>query len=349
MRSHNSYRYSPVPTAAFALALAGLFIAAIPLGAAGSRETTDAITLYSGRGESLVDPLVRQFETETGITVNVRYAGTSELAVLLQEESARSPADLFWAQDAGALGALARRGLFQRLPDEILRDIPSIYRNVTGEWIATSGRARVLAYHPDLISSDELPESVFDLTRPEYAGRVGWAPTNGSFQAFVSAMRVLHGDEVTLAWLEDMRANNAQAYRNNTAIVEALGAEEIAMGITNNYYLLRFLADDPAFPVRQRFFQYGNVGNLVNVAGAGILKTAPNPSGAERFLRFLLDTEAQEFFTHDVYEYPVIEEVEPNEQLESFQRLLEASPDLDLDALEDLEGTLSLLRRAGVL
>lgn len=320
-----------------------------PLFSMGSREETNEITLYSGRGESLVAPLIEQFESETGISVRVRYGGTSELAVLLQEEGTRSPADIFWAQDAGALGAVARQGLFRELPRDIAGSVPGIYRNTTGEWVATSGRARVLAYHPARMEGRPFPESVFDLVRPEYRGIVAWAPTNGSFQSFVTALRVTHGDEATLQWLEEMIANDVQSYRNNTAIVEALGAQEVALGITNNYYLLRFLENDPAFPVRQRFFREGDTGNLVNVAGAGILQSARNAAGAERFLRWLLNERSQQFFTSHVYEYPVIEGVERNPQLETLDRLLQVSPQLDLDALEDLEGTLTLLRRAGAL
>lgn len=315
----------------------------------GSRDTADSLTLYSGRGESLVEPLIKEFQEQTGISVSVRYAGTAELAVLLQEEGSRSPADLFWAQDAGALGAVARQGLLAELPRDISDGVPGMFRNRTGEWVATSGRARVVAYHPELVTDIPFPESVFDLTRPEYRGLVGWAPTNGSFQSFVTAMRVVHGDDITLRWLMDMIENDTQAYRNNTAIVEALGAQEIALGITNNYYLLRFRSDDPSFPVSQRFFRDGDTGNLVNVAGVGILRTGSNRDGAERFVRFLLERNAQRFFTRDVYEYPVLGTVEPNPLLESFEQLLQAGPDLDLDDLEDLEGTLNLLRRAGAL
>ena len=341
-----SLRYSVFAVLIFAVTVP---FVPVPATALGTAERSEEITLYSGRGESLVEPLIQTFKVETGITVRVRYAGTAELAVLLQEEGSRSPADLFWAQDGGALGAVARQGLFKELPGDIAASLPSIYRNSTGEWVATSGRARVLAYHPELVDQVPMPESVFDLTRPEYENRLGWAPTNGSFQAFVTAMRVIHGDERTLGWLEGMIANGVQSYRNNTAIVEALGAQEIALGITNNYYLLRFLADNPSFPVRQQFFADGDIGNLVNVAGAGILKTTSNPEGAEQFLRFLLEQQAQQYFTSQVYEYPVTDAVQQNPQLESFDRLLEVSPPLDLDALEDLEETLNLLRRAGAL
>lgn len=333
-------------------ALLTAFIALVPavvVSAGGSQETGREITLYSGRGESLVAPLINRFQEESGVTVNVRYAGTAELAVLLQEEGDRSPADLFWAQDAGALGALARRGLLRTLPADLTSGIPDIYRNSSGEWVATSGRARVLAYRPDGMRDRPMPKSVFDLTRAEYAGRVGWAPTNGSFQSFVSAMRVAHGEETTRRWLEEMRANGAQAYRNNTAIVEALGAGEIDLGITNNYYLLRFLEADPSFPVRQQFFDPGDIGNLVNVAGVGVLRSARNPDDAELFLSFLLADDSQQFFTSEVYEYPIFDSVEENPRLESLRRLLEVSPAVNLDGLHDLEGTLRLLRITGLL
>lgn len=330
-----------------AILIAALFGTA---GASGRPEgRTETITLYAGRGEGLVQPLIEQFEEETGISVRVRYGGTAELAVLIQEEGSRSPADLFWGQDGGALGALAVADLLRDLPQDIFAGVPDIYRSQRNNWVATSGRARVLAYDPRVVSSGDLPGSIFDLTDPRFRGRVAWAPTNGSFQAFVTAMRYVHGEDRTLAWLQGMLANDVQPYRNNTAIVEAIGAGEIAMGITNNYYLLRFLAADPAFPVRQTFFDAEDIGNLVNVAGAGILRTAPNPTGAERFVRFLLEQEAQRFFTREIYEYPVRDSVDMNPELVPYSELLRLSPAVDLDVLEDLEGTLTMLRRAGAL
>ncbi len=332
-----------------------LTLAALPLLAAGRAEPGAAepvqreLTIYSGRGESLVAPLVESFESETGIRVSIRYAGTAELAVLLAEEGARTPADLFWAQDAGALGALAGAGLLAPLPQHLYDNLPDIYRSTTGQWLATSGRARVLAYSPGRVDEAEYPESVFDLVAPEYRGRVGWAPTNGSFQAFVTAMRVVHGDEATGDWLRAMQANDVQAYRNNTTQVEAIAAGEIDFALVNNYYLLRFTANDPDYPVAQRFFSNDDIGNLVNIAGIGVLSASRRTDEALEFAQFLLSSEAQAYFTGTVYEYPVLANVEPDERLESFQTLLDSSPQVDLDALEDLEGTLSLLREAGLL
>ena len=330
-------------------------LTSVPLAASGAPEGHSAgaseLTLYSGRGESIVDPLVRAFEAETGIRVRVRYAGTAELAVLLAEEGERSPADLFWAQDAGALGALARAGLLADLPVALAEDVPeaNAHASSTGRWVATSGRARVFAYSTTRVAAEELPASVFDLTTPEYRERVGWAPTNGSFQAFVTALRLVHGEDAARRWLAAMQANNARSYRNNTALVEAIAAGEIDFAITNNYYLLRYRTTDPGFPVAQRFFADGDIGNLLNVAGVGVLRSSRRAEDALRFVRFLLEAEAQSFFTDTVYEYPVTPVVGPNPLLESFDRLLAASPRVDLDALGDLEGTLALLREAGLL
>jgi len=316
----------------------------------GSEPEAQPLTLYSGRGESLVEPVLEDFQAETGIEVEVRYGGTSELAVLLQEEGSASPADLFWAQDAGALGALANEGRLAELPAELTDPLPEIFHSTTNRRLATSGRARVLAYSPDRVSDDELAESVLDLVEADpYAGRVGWAPTNGSFQAFVTALRTAHGEDVAFEWVSAMQENGAEAYRNNTALVEALGAGEIDFALVNHYYLLRFRDDDPDYPVEQVFFDDGDVGNLVNVAGAGITTHSERREEALEFLRYLLSAEAQTYFTQEVFEYPTVEGIEPHPQLVQLDGLLAASPDLDLDLLEDLDGTLQLLREAGAL
>ena len=325
-----------IVTLALALGLVGLALA-------------QSLTVYSGRGEALVQPLVERFTAETGIVVNVRYGGTAELAVLILEEGRASPADLFWAQDAGALGALSLAGRLTPLDDALTAALPGIYTSRSNLWVATSGRARVLAYSPERTVDTPWPTSVFDLTDPAYRGRVAWAPTNGSFQAFVTAMRIVQGESATESWLRGMIANDVQAYRNNTTMVEAIAAGEVDYAITNNYYLLRFLANDPDYPVAQSFFDDGDIGNLVNVAGAGIVDTSRNADAARQFLAFLLAPDAQAYFTNEVFEYPVVPGVEPSEALVRFDELVAASPDVDLDVLEDLEGTLELLREVGLL
>ena len=307
------------------------------------------LVIYSGRSKSLVDPLVRRFEKTTGIEVEVRYGKTAQLAIALQEEGERSPADLFWAQDAGALGAVTDAGLFAPLPEATLNKVGERYREEEGRWIATSGRARLLAYSPARVEEDQLPESVFELTADKWKGRVGWAPTNGSFQAFVTAMRSHHGEKKTRAWLEAMKENGARPYPKNTAIIQGLAAGEVDLGLPNHYYLLRFKTADKEFPVEQTFFEPGDIGNLVNIAGAGVLKTSERKDHANRFINFLLDATAQQYFTAYVFEYPVIDGVIPHPKLVDNEQLNELAPEVDLGDLDDLEGTLKMLREAGLL
>ncbi|MEX0773720.1 MAG: iron ABC transporter substrate-binding protein [Balneolales bacterium] len=305
-----------------------------------------SLTIYSGRSKALVEPLIQRFEDETGITVRVRYGGTTQLAMALLEEGDRSPADLFWAQDAGALGAVNAENLFEDLPQSTLETLPPQYRGQDGKWIATSGRARVLAYSTSRVDKAQLPKSVFDLDAPQWEDRIGWAPGNGSFQSFLTAMRKINGDAQTLEWLQEIKNSGVENYSNNTSIVQAIAAGEIDMGLVNHYYLYRFLENDPDFPVDQIFFEAGDVGNLVNVSGIGLLNSAANKDTAIQFIDFLLSTPSQEYFTEEVYEYPVIPDLRGSLRHENPAGL---SPDVDLEELGDLDGTLDMLREAGLL
>ena len=307
------------------------------------------LTLYSGRGESFVRPIVQQFERDTGLQVQVRYGDTSALAILLQEEGSRTPADLYWGQDAGAMGALAQAGILATLPESVYADLADLFKSRTGQWVATSGRSRVLAYSPERAPEAEHPNSVFDLVNPEFRGRVGIAPTNGGFQAFVTAMRLEHGDARTLEWLIGMRANNAQVYRNNTTQVIAIAEGEIDYAMVNNYYLPRFAIPNPDFPVRQKFLAAGDVGNMMNVAGIAMLAASSNQAHAIQFIEYLLTPAAQQYFTSVVNEQSVRPDVISNPILTDLAEALAAAPVIDLDALADLDGTLALLREAGWL
>lgn len=331
------------------ITLFALALSTVLMPAALADSTDQEVVLYSGRSKSLVDPLLRQFEKDTGIKVTVRYGNTSELVLAIEEEGDRSPADVVWAQDAGAMGALNEAGLLAPLPESMIAHIPPIFRNGSGTWVATSGRARTLAYSPDRVSEDELPKSIFDLTDPKWKGRIGWAPTNGSFQAFVTAMRIIHGDAKTKAWLEGVKANEAKTYPKNTPILEAIAAGEIDLGLPNHYYLLRFKAADSKFPVEQTFFEAGDVGNMLNTSGAGILKTARHPQAAQKLIAYLISEKAQQYFTGQVFEYPINDGVIMNPLLVSVEELKAKVPEIDLEKLEDLEGTLTLLTEVGLL
>ena len=319
--------------------------ALLPLAA----NAAESLTIYSGRTESLVAPIINQFKKSTGIDVTVRYGGTAQLAIAIAEEGAKSPADVIWAQDAGALGALNKAGALATLPESITTRVPELFRNHNNTWVATSGRARVLAYSPERVAADALPKSIFDLTDPKYKGRVGWAPSNASFQTFVTAMTIDHGVEKTRAWLEAMKVNETKAYAKNAPIVQGIAAGEVDFGLPNHYYLLRFKASDEAYPVAQTFFQDGDTANMINVAGVGMLKSSKNVSTAEKFILFLLSPVAQQFFTSQVFEYPVTDEVIASNLLEPFESVLKHAPKVDLEKLDNLEATLKLLSEVGLL
>ncbi|MGE3961967.1 MAG: iron ABC transporter substrate-binding protein [Dehalococcoidia bacterium] len=307
------------------------------------------LIVYSGRSANLIGPMFDQFEEETGIIVEGRYGSTAEMAATLLEEGDNSPADLFIAQDPGGLGAVEVAGLFAPLPAGALEAVPAQWRSSEGGWVGLSGRARVLVYNVETFPNGEgLPASVFDLTRPEWSGRVGWAPPNGSFQAFVTAMRVHEGEDATRQWLEDMIANDVQSYANNVAIVEAVAAGEIEVGLVNHYYLHQFLAErGESYGARNYHFPDGDIGSLISVAGGGVLKTADHPEEAARLLEFLLSREAQEYFSSETFEYPVVPSVTPSGDVPALDEL--NPPDVDLNDLTDLEGTLELLREVGAL
>jgi iron(III) transport system substrate-binding protein len=280
--------------------------------------------------------------------VQVQYASTSELAATLLEEGDASPADVFFAQDAGALGALAAEGMLGDLPQTTLDVVDERFRSPDGQWVGVSGRARVIAYDSRALEAAELPNEIGAFTDPAWKGRIGWAPTNASFQSFITAFRVLEGDDAAKAWLEGVQANEPKVYDGNDAVLNAIAAGEIEVGFINHYYLMVALAEQgDDFPVRNHFLAGDDPGALVNVAGAGVLTTAKNPSAAQAFVDFLLSEESQTYFAEETQEYPLLAGVPANPDLPALDEI--DSPEIDLSDLADLEGTLRLIQEAGVL
>lgn len=307
------------------------------------------LVVYSGRSNSLVDPIIQRFQEETGLRVEVRYGGTTPLALAIQQEGARSPADVFWAQDTGALEALAKAGLFAPLPEGFDSNVLEPFRSQDGTWVATTARARVLAYSPERVSDEELPKSIFDLTDPKWKGRVGWAPTNASFQAFVTALRSRVGEEKTREWLLGMKANETKAYARNSPILDAIAAGEVDLGLPNHYYLLGMKKENPNFPVEQTHFEAGDIGNLVFVAGAGVLKSSKRQETARKFIEYLISSPIQADFTTRVNEYPVTVDAKPATTALDPTGLGDVAPEVEFSELQDLDGTLELLRAVGLL
>jgi iron(III) transport system substrate-binding protein len=306
-----------------------------------------SLVIYSGRNEELVGPLLEQFEDESGISVEVRYGDTAEMAAQILEEGDNSPADVFFGQDAGALGALGAEGRLVELSEDQLGLVAAGVKDEEGRWVGTSARSRAVVYNREALTEADLPASILDFTDPSWEGRLGWAPTNGSFQAFVTALRVLEGEDGARAWLEGIQANDPVVFDGNIGIVEAVAAGEIDAGFVNHYYLYQFLSEDPEYPAANKLYGGGDPGGLVNVAGAGIIDTADNSEEASAFIDFLLSEQAQTYFAEETYEIPLADGVQPVEGVPTIDEL--TLPDINLNQLDDLTGTLELLTELGIL
>ena len=315
--------------------------------AASGAAEAGTVTIYSGRSEELVGPLLEDFTEATGIGVEARYGETAEMANLILTEGENSPADVFFAQDAGALGAVAEQGLLAPLPEEILGAVDERFTSPNGEWVGVSGRARVVAYNTENLSEADLPDSIVGFTDPEWAGRIGWAPTNGSFQSFVTALREIEGEDRAREWLEGIQANEPRVYEGNNPALDAVIAGEVDVAFINHYYLMQRLEEDPDATAANYFLTDGDPGALVNVAGVGILNTAENDEAARQLVEFLLSEPAQEYFAAETKEYPLIEGVEPHAEMPALDEI--GTPEIDLSDLSDLEGTLELLQEVGIL
>ena len=327
-------------------ACSGQAAGAVPAGRSATAPTRGTLTIYSGRSESLVGPVIEQFEESSGIDVAVRYGATSEMAATLLEEGDKSPADLFFAQDPGGLGAVT--DLLAPLPEDILNRVDSRFRDPTGHWVGISGRARVIVYNTATLGAEELPQDLWGFTDPQWKRRIGWAPTNGSFQTMVTAMRVAWGEGQTRRWLEGILANEPLVYDANAPIVAAVGAGEVDVGFVNHYYLYRFLEEEgDSFPARNYFLPGGGPGSLVMVAGVGVIGSSENQEAAHKFVRFMLSPVAQQYFATQTFEYPLVEGVRTQRELPPLAEL--NAVQVDLADLADLEGTLALLREVGAL
>jgi iron(III) transport system substrate-binding protein len=337
-----------LPLLASALASV-LALSACAPSSGGDSQADGALSLYSGRSEDLVQPLIDRFEEESGIEVEVRYGETAEMAALLLEEGANTPADVFLSQDAGALGALSAAGLFAALPSSVTGVVPSGFTSSDGNWVGVTGRARVIAYDGERLEEDEVPESVDKFTTPEWSGRFGIAPGNASFQAFVTAYRVLRGEEAADRWVAEIAANEPQIFDNNVSILSAVNDGALDAGLLNHYYWFRLAAETGVDNMRAqlKFPAAGDPGSIVNVTGAGMLAGSGREDQAMQLIEYLLSPEAQQYFVDEVHEYPLVDGVPAPDRLPGLESLV--NPELDLGDLSSLSETQEMLARHGLL
>jgi iron(III) transport system substrate-binding protein len=303
--------------------------------------------VYSGRDEELIAPLIEQFTTASGITVDTRYAGTTELAAQLLEEGDATPAQVFLSQDAGALGAISEAGLFAPLPEAVTSLVDPALTARDGTWVGLTGRTRVVVYDSENVTADEAPSDVFDLLDPKWNGRIAIAPTNASFQTFVTALRVQEGEERAREWLEGLVANDVQIFDSNSAILEAVNSGAVDLGLINHYYWARSEQDPTTLRAQLKFGDPGSTSALVNVTGAGILKGAAESPEATAFVEFLVSEEAQRYFLEETFEYPLVGELPGPEGLPALSDL--GRPDIDLSSLSSLDTTVALITEVGLI
>lgn len=287
------------------LLISTALIALTPLAACGD-DSAD-LTIYSGRTDDLIAPILAEFEKDTGISVEVKYGQSADLALLIDEETeaGRTNVDVFISQSPGAMGYLEARGRLATLPADLLHLVPVEVRDDENQWVGLTGRQRVLVYNTDLVDVDSLPTTVFDLIDPAWSGRIGVAPANGSFQDFITAMRITEGDDATVAFLEGLAANDPLIYENNNAIVEAVARGEVEVGLVNHYYNYRRLAEVPSSPTANHNFAEGDAGSLLIITGIALLEGAADDEDAARLVEWLLGERAQRYFADETFEYPL--------------------------------------------
>jgi iron(III) transport system substrate-binding protein len=325
-----------------------LIFAMMTLLLSACRGDDESITVYVGRSANLVGPLLEDFAEDTGIKIRVRYGDGTDLALGILEEGNNSPADVYYGQDVGALGALKAENRLAPLSQETLEKVDPAFRSPDGLWVGVSGRARVIVYNTDRVDPNGLPDSILDYVAPKWKGKVGVVPRSDGFPEFVTALRLTKGEDFAREWLESLASNNARAYANNISAIQAVANGEIEVAFLNHYYLYRFLAErGDGFKARNYYFDNGDLGGLFLVSGAAVLESSKKKDAAEKFVQYLLSPKAQQYFADYDHEYPLAEGTAVDPNLPPLSTL--QAPEIDLSDLGDLRGSLKLLQETGVL
>ena len=289
-----------------------------------------SVTIYSGRTENLINPVLEAFACETGTSVQVRWGASTDLALLINEEGDKTLADVFLSRSPGPVGYLESKGLLGTIGSETLGLVEDQNHSAAGKWVGFSGRKRVMVYNTDQYSPEDLPESVFDLTDEAFRDQVALPGTNGSFIDWFTVFMDVHGKDVATQWLDDMVENGATYYPNNRSIVEAAGRGEISMGLVNHYYNYQIKASEGSSHKAENYdFNNEDIGSLLVITAATILESSENVEASEDLLQYLLSSSVQQYFTDRTFEYPLAAGVLANETLPALTALEIGSVDFD--------------------
>ena len=327
--------------------LGGLMAAAVGFGAHAAEPT---LTLYSAQHQQMVNMITAEFTKQTGIKVRARFGEAPEIANQIAKEGASSPADVYITENSPELMLLDGKGLLAPVAPATLASVPSQYSSPKGDWIGVFARENVLTFNPSMIKADALPASLLDLAKPEWKGKIAFAPTDADFLPLVAAFAELKGKDAAVAWLKGLKANG-QVFDDDEAVVSAVDRGAVAVGIINSYYFERQRVETGAEKIRSDIHHFGDgdVGALVNVSGAAVLKSSKNAAAAQRFLAFLVSKPVQQMIaSSDVdFEYPLAAGTTANPRLKPLDQL--QPPKLTISQLGDDRGAARMLRQAGLL
>ena len=324
-----------------------LAIVASATAACGSDEG-DKLLIYNAQHESLTKEWIEAFTKETGIGVEYRQGGDTELGNQLVAEGAGSPADVFLTENSPAMAAVERAGLFADLDAETLNQVPEQYRPPTGKWTGVAARTTVFVYNKTKLQPDQLPKSMLDLEQPQWKNRWGAPPARPDFQAIVSALLDLKGEAATAQWLAGMKAN-AVLEDNNVSTLEAVNAGEIDGGIIYHYYWYRDQAEtkENSGNTALHYFKNEDPGAFISVSGGGVLESSKKKDQAQQFIKFVTSKAGQEVLEKGTsFEYPVASGVPANPALPPLDSL--QAPKVDPSAL-NAQKVSDMMTAAGLL
>ncbi len=275
----------------------------------GSGGAAGTLTLYSGQHVQTTQALVAAFERESGISVSLRSDDEDVLADQIVTEGAHSPADVFYTENSPPLQYLSSKGLLAPVDASTLADTPGRFNAPDGNWVGVSARVSVMVYNTSQLTPAQLPRSAMELADPRWAGRIGIAGGETDFQPIVTSIARAHGEAEALRWLEAVKANaGGHDYASNEALTGAVNSGQVALGVINEYYWYRERAQVGPGGLHSAiaYFAPHDVGYVVDVSGAGILKSSSHQREAQRFLAFLTSVQGQEIIAHsDSFEYPI--------------------------------------------
>jgi iron(III) transport system substrate-binding protein len=312
--------------------------------------SAQTLTLYSAQHEQVVDMLTAAFTKNTGIKVLVHEGEGPDIAAQILQEGVDSPADVFFTENSPELILLDEKGLLAPVDKTTLGEIPAKYNAADGNWLGVLARENVLDFNPAMIQESALPASLMDLAKPQWAGKLGIAPSDADFLPLVSAVIKQYGSADALAWLQGLKANS-KIYQDDESVVAAVARGDVAVGVVNNYYWARLETDLGAAKINSKIYHFkgGDIGGLVNISGAAVLKSSKQPAAAQKFLAFLVSRQAQELLGKSEvdFEYPLRPGVAPNALLTPFKQL--QPPPMGASALGDDKQAGMLLQQAGLI